>query len=106
MFKFILAFFLVGCGATARDDEAPVPVPPPVKTGLTFAGDVKPLLDKFCSKCHASDTFLSSEQAFLGSKAPIRIANKSMPQKQSANYSQWTDAERGLIANFVAGSSH
>lgn len=106
MFKFILAFLLVGCGATARDDEAPVSTPPPVKAGLTFAGDVKPLLDKFCAKCHASDTFLASEQAFLSSKAPTRIANKSMPQKQSANYAQWTDAERGLIANFVARSSH
>ena len=105
--KSILFLALVSsCGQPAQEPEQPKPVPSPTpKPGgdkLTFAADVQPLLQTFCSDCHSDDTFIRSEADFRSSKAATRIANGSMPQKQSKNYNQWGDAQRKLIAQFMA----
>lgn len=110
MKKILLLLCLIACGAPVRDDPAPVTPPPPAQKdppapggdkALTFNSDVKPLLNSYCAECHSDATFIATEQAFLSSKAPTRIANKSMPQKQSKNYAKWGDAQRAVIAAFV-----
>ena len=36
--------------------QAANPMPPAAtKTGVTYAGDIKPILDKSCAKCHSGD---------------------------------------------------
>lgn len=43
--------------AMADDDAAPTKPLPPVstQTGVTYATDIKPILDKSCAKCHSGD---------------------------------------------------
>lgn len=104
--KSLLFIALMSCGQPAPEPEEPKPVPSPTpKPGgdkLSFAADIQPVLKTFCSDCHADDTFLKSEADFRSSKAATRIANGSMPQKQSKNYNQWGDAQRKMIAQFIA----
>lgn len=107
MKKFFLLLVLTGCGVSSGDepaDPAPKPAPPPSGGGdeLSFTTDVQPLLKTFCAQCHSDATFIATEEGFLGSKAPTRISNLSMPQKQSKNYAQWGNAQRQIIAEFVA----
>jgi hypothetical protein len=99
---FIVAFLLFSCGSGESYEETPAPKPPQNGEKLTFNSDVKPLLVTFCDQCHSGATFMASEQAFRASKAPTRIANGSMPQKGSANYNKWGEAQRSTIAKFVA----
>lgn len=100
---FFVAFLVFSCGSPQDAYDEPAPPKPPVNNGsLTFAADVKPLLTTFCEQCHSGATFMSSEQAFLTSKAPTRIGNGSMPQRGSANYNKWGDTQRNLIAKFVS----
>src|SRR5689334_8062572 len=40
--------------ALAAIASAPVP-PPATKTGVTYAADIKPILDQSCVKCHSGD---------------------------------------------------
>lgn len=98
---FLVAFIVLSCGSAEEPVSAP-PTQPPSSSELTFAADVKPLLTNYCEQCHSGATFMASEQAFLASKAPARIANGSMPQRGSSNYNKWGDAQRQIIAKFVA----
>jgi hypothetical protein len=105
MKKLTVLLFLFACGRAPSNDPTPVPVPK--KTGggeLTFNSDVKPLLTSYCAECHSDATFISNENSFLNSKAPTRIANKSMPQRQSKNFAKWSDAQRAIVAAFVEES--
>jgi len=108
MKKILLLVFLSACGGATGEDPytapPPSPRPPPGPGGgeLTFASDIQPLMQQFCAECHSTATFISSQQAFLASKSATRIANKSMPQKQSKTYAQWGDAQRAIVAEFVA----
>lgn len=105
MKKYSLLFcFLISCGQGSSPSEGPadpVPANPGNEGGLTFAGDVQPLLKSYCEECHSGATFIASEAQFLRSSAPTRIANKSMPQRGSKNFSKWGDSQRSIIANFV-----
>lgn len=108
MLKFLLIFLLVSCGSP-QSNRYPVtgqnPVPPGDDTDddeLDFKSDIKPLLQTYCADCHNNDTFISSENSFLSSKAPIRISNKSMPQRQGKNAAKFGDAQRAIFAEFVA----
>jgi len=107
------AMLLFSCGAPVQE-QAPSAPPAPqlpddglgggLSEELTFVADVQPLLRTFCAQCHSDATYIATESAFLSSKAPTRIANKSMPQRGSRNYAQWGDAQRKIIADFVAAS--
>jgi len=45
-----------GLAAAASADDAAGKLPPPsTKTGLTYATDIKPILDHSCVKCHSGD---------------------------------------------------
>jgi hypothetical protein len=99
---FFVAFIVLSCGS-GGGYETPVPNDPPKSDNeLTFNADVKPILINFCDQCHSGATFLSSEEAFLSSKAPTRIANGSMPQRGSSNYSQFGEKQKTVIAKFVS----
>lgn len=102
MKNLILFGFLTACGYQSSKDE-PCPQVAPISNPdkPTFAADIKPLMQKFCAQCHNDDTFIAQQEVFLTSKAPARIANKSMPQKAGKNYALWGDAERALVAKFV-----
>ena len=106
MWKIFLIFLLASCGSSnggyPDQPPAPQPFPQPGNGELTFNSDIKPLLNSYCAECHSDATFISSEASFLSSKAPTRIANKSMPQRQGKNASKWGDAQRAIIAEFVA----
>ena len=42
--------------AAAADDAVPGTLPPAAtKQGVTYAGDIKPILDNSCVKCHSGD---------------------------------------------------
>jgi len=102
----LLFIFCASCGGQQYDDSAKEPEPfpspgPGPSTGQTF-GDVQPLLQKFCSECHSDAVFIANEKGFLASKAPVRVANKSMPPSFSKTYSQWKEADRQSIAAFVS----
>lgn len=102
----ILFIFCASCGGQQYDDtpKEPEPFPRPgpgPSTGQTF-GDVQPLLQKFCSECHSDAVFIANEKGFLASKAPVRVANKSMPPSFAKNYSQWKEADRQSINAFVS----
>jgi mono/diheme cytochrome c family protein len=47
--------FGVAAVACAQDAAAPTLPPPSTKTGLTYATDVKPVIDANCVKCHSGD---------------------------------------------------
>lgn len=99
---FLVAMIVIGCGS-GGGYETQVPAEPPKSDGeLSFTADIQPVLISFCDQCHSGATFLSSQEAFLGSKAPTRIANGSMPQRGSKNYSQWGEKQKSLIAEFVS----
>ena len=107
MWKIIMLLMLVSCGSSSYPPEQPATPPPPPSPGpgggeLTFASDIKPLLNTYCAECHSDATFIASEAGFLSSKAPTRIANKSMPQRQGKNASKFGDAQRAIFAEFVA----
>ena len=55
-FTLILAAPL-GLALTAAADDATPDTLPPVaaKTGVTYAADIKPILDESCVKCHSGD---------------------------------------------------
>jgi len=64
-----------GLAAVAAAEDAPGKLPPAsAKSGVTFAADVKPLLDASCVKCHSGDKpkahlkLDSLENALKGSK--------------------------------------
>jgi len=108
MKKLLLLVVLSGCGGATAQDPYPAPAPPPARPPvdggsgeLTFASDIQPLMQQFCAECHSTATFISSQQAFLASKSATRIANKSMPQRQSKTFAQWGDAQRAIVAQFV-----
>lgn len=105
MFKFLLLLLLASCGTSSGpvEEPAPKPIPQPGPGGgeLTFASDIKPLLNSYCAECHSDATFMASEEGFLSSKAPTRIANKSMPQRQGKNAAKFGDAQRAIFAEFV-----
>ena len=52
-----LAVCLVGCcgSLSAKDVDLSKLPPPSSKTGVTYAGDIKPILDSSCVKCHSGD---------------------------------------------------
>jgi hypothetical protein len=106
MYKFLLLLLLASCGSSngGYKEPAPKPAPGPTPGGgeLTFASDIKPLLNSYCAECHSDATFMASEEGFLSSKAPTRIANKSMPQRQGKNAAKFGDAQRAIFAEFVA----
>lgn len=54
--KSILSLFVVGLAvsASAAFDASKLP-PASTKTGVTYAADIKPLLDASCIKCHGGD---------------------------------------------------
>ena len=106
MWKIIMLLMLVSCGSSSYPEQhstqQPVPQPGPGGGDLTFASDIKPLLNTYCAECHSDATFIASEAGFLSSKAPTRIANKSMPQRQGKNAAKFGDAQRAIFAEFVA----
>lgn len=108
MYKFLMLLLLASCGSSnggyPDQPPAPPPSPGPGPGGgeLTFASDIKPLLNSYCAECHSDATFMASEEGFLASKAPTRIANKSMPQRQGKNAAKFGDAQRAIFAEFVA----
>lgn len=106
MYKFLLLFLLASCGSSQQSGE-PIPDPRPIPAPgggdeLTFNSDIKPMLQSYCAECHSDATFIASEAGFLSSKAPTRIANKSMPQRQGKNAAKFGDAQRAIFAEFVA----
>jgi hypothetical protein len=48
------AIFAVALTVSAEDDDVKLP-PPATKTGVTYAVDIKPMLDKSCVKCHSGE---------------------------------------------------
>ena len=48
------AAFALALTASAQDAAGTLP-PAATKTGLTYAGDIKALLDQSCAKCHSGD---------------------------------------------------
>ena len=51
----ILALATFGMALTAAAAD-PTPLPPAAtKTGVTYATDIKPILDQYCVKCHSGD---------------------------------------------------
>lgn len=107
MKKLLMFLFISGCGAPYAPPPEPVepeaPGKPPVDTpsNPTFAEDVQPLMQKYCAQCHNDETFISQEDVFLTSKAPVRIANGSMPLKSGKNAAQWGAAQKAIVAKFV-----
>jgi len=108
-FLFLMFLMLVGCGSpvseeTVQEDPGPSgPVEPGDGSAPTFASDVKPLLQTYCAECHSDATFISNEAAFLKSKAPTRIGNKSMPPSYSKNFAKWGNEQRAIVKSFVDG---
>jgi uncharacterized membrane protein len=55
-FTFTLAAPLAMALTASADDATPGTLPPAAtKQGVTYAGDIKPILDNSCVKCHSGD---------------------------------------------------
>jgi len=53
LFLALIAAVLTGCSQKAESKPAPGTMPPvAAKQNITFAADIKPLLDKSCVNCH------------------------------------------------------
>ncbi len=106
LFLFLLAGLLsLSCGSRRQvplpdDDDQPIPQEPPASGEDTW-GDVQPLLSSFCSECHSDAVFMSTQKGFMGSKAPLRLQNKSMPPSYAKNFGKWTSADRQRLIDFI-----
>ena len=96
---FALVLLMVGCGSEREiepKEAPPAAGPPPVSAPSSFA-EIKPLLDKYCIRCHAGDGFLLAEARWKASQGPARVQNKSMPQAGSQEAKAFTEADRAKI---------
>jgi mono/diheme cytochrome c family protein len=50
----LFALFAMALTASAQTTAKPLP-PAATKTGVTYVGDLKAILDKSCAKCHSGD---------------------------------------------------
>lgn len=115
LYAFIMTLsFIVGCGGseTIVEKQVPAPKQPPnpgpiVPPGggngaVSFAGTIKPMLNKFCSQtgCHAGAGFVQTEAAFLNSRSKQRVGNGTMPPQYSPNYNQFTQKEKALFSTY------
>jgi len=111
LFLLIAALLPSSCGARRQlplpDDKDQLPddrLPGddfPDEPGEDSWGDVQPLLSSFCAECHSDAVFMNTEKGFIGSKAPARITNKSMPPSYAKDYGDWTSADRQRLIDFV-----
>lgn len=105
--------FLFSCGGEKKETIRTVPAPTtqpnpsqprpnPQPAGVTFAGDIKPLLDSNCalSGCHANAAYLKTKDAFLNSNGPRRILNGSMPPPYSPDFGKWNAKDKKLILDW------
>ena len=76
----LLNLLLAGCGKDSSD-PAPPPSPPVVlQPGAKLSyQQMQGLMNQYCKSCHTSDNFIASEAGLKGSKAQVRLTNKSMP---------------------------
>ncbi len=124
----ITATFILGLLALPglAVDSAKLP-PPSDKQGVTYAADIKPLLDRSCIKCHGLEKAKhglrldSLEAALKGSKdgkvikpghsadsllvrAVARVAKEPMPPEDKG--APLTAAEVGLIRAWIDQGAH
>jgi len=98
------SFLLISC--SSDDDEAPTPV----QNNITYAGDVKAILDANCLNCHGNPTdngapmslttFDEAKEAVLNRNLIGRVSNGTMPPAVGA---ELTNDQVQIIEDWEAG---
>jgi hypothetical protein len=128
VFRLITTTFILGLFALAGLAAESAKLPPPSdKQGVTYATDIKPLLDRSCIKCHGPEKAKhglrldSLEAALKGSKegkvikpghsadsllvrAVARVAKEPMPPEDKG--APFSAAEVGLIRAWIEQGAH
>lgn len=108
MRKLLFLILLVGCGSEREIEPkgGTVPVaqaPSGGDTGgdgkLSFA-EVQPLINTYCTPCHASDAFVKSSTGWFASAAPARTLSLNMPPPASTQAKQLSAVDRQKLLNF------
>lgn len=104
MRKLLMLLTLVACGSEREitpvgGGQGSVDVPAGNGETLTF-NEVKPVIQTYCTPCHASDAFTKSSTGWFQSAAPARVKNLTMPPPSSTQGKGLSANDRQKLLNF------
>lgn len=76
----LVVLWVCGCGVESKSSDEPPPPPPPA-ADKDF-DEIKPVIDRNCTKCHNGAVHplkFDTAAKFKGSKSKARISNGTMP---------------------------
>jgi hypothetical protein len=105
----LILFLMMGCGQDhIVDKPTPVPIQNPQPNPDSGPGQtvsyqkVSAYLNTYCSQCHSSAAFMTSELALRGSGAKNQLASKRMPPANAGKV--LPDNVRTEILGFLASA--